>query len=338
MRDPPNAESRQKQAPAFSMVSVAELLAEPPDETPWILENMLPSAGTSLIAGKPKAGKSTLARAMAFAIANGTPILGRNGHCPSRVLYFAHEDKRDDVREHFRKMGATNQEIYLHIGPAPLKIDEAMKSLAEQVSLFAPSIVFIDTLIRFSHLSDINDYGKVAVAMEPISTLARDAKTHISMVHHAGKGDREGADTIIGSTQFFASVDTAIILKRTGENRVVSSMQRSGVDMPPTIVVLDDETGHIGTQGDPDDMSDAQCESEILRLTENEPMTIDQIKELVGGDRRRTSACMQRLLRCRVLDRTGKGGKGDPYRYRKANLGDVSNAYGGAEPPKWTTA
>lgn len=335
MRDPPNAESRKKQAPGFSMISVADLLAEPADETPWILDKMLPSSGTSIIAGKPKAGKSTLGRAMAYAISTGEPILGRNGHDPSRVLYFAHEDKRDDVREHFRKMGATDQEIYLHIGPAPLQLDDAMEQLAKQVAMYTPSIVFIDTLIRFSHLSDINDYGKVAVAMEPISELARTAKTHIAMIHHAGKGDREGADTIIGSTQFFASVDTAIILKRTGDNRVVSSVQRSGLDLQPTIVVLDEETGRIGTAGDPDEMSEAQCQSEILNLTKNEAMTIDQIKELVGGDRRRTSSCIQTLLRCRALERTGRGGKGDPYRYRKAELGDVSDPYGGAKP--WTT-
>ena len=47
----------------LGLVSVGELLGEPDVGPTWVVEGRLPSGGLGMVAGKPKAGKSTAARA-----------------------------------------------------------------------------------------------------------------------------------------------------------------------------------------------------------------------------------------------------------------------------------
>ena len=55
------------------------------------------------------AGKSTLARYLAYCIATGTPFLGAET-AAGAVWYLVLEDKRSEVRRHFRALGATGDE------------------------------------------------------------------------------------------------------------------------------------------------------------------------------------------------------------------------------------
>jgi hypothetical protein len=47
---------------AFKLTRLGELLAEPVEDVAWLVEDMLPAGGSSLLGAKPKVGKSTLAR------------------------------------------------------------------------------------------------------------------------------------------------------------------------------------------------------------------------------------------------------------------------------------
>ena len=72
--------------------------------------------------------------------------------------------------------------------------------------------------------------------------LARETGAHVLCVHHAGKSEREGGDSILGSTAIFAAVDTALMMKRTERYRTVSSVQRYGEDLPETVLRFDSAT------------------------------------------------------------------------------------------------
>jgi putative DNA primase/helicase len=55
-------------ATGFNLVSANEVLAAIEPETRWLWDGVLPEGGISLLVGKPKAGKSTLALALALAV------------------------------------------------------------------------------------------------------------------------------------------------------------------------------------------------------------------------------------------------------------------------------
>ena len=90
----------------LTLTRLGDLIAEPEEQVPWLLEGILPAGGLGLLAAKPKVGKSTLARCLALAVASGEPFLDRPT-LKGAVIYLALEEKRSEVRAHFRAMGAT---------------------------------------------------------------------------------------------------------------------------------------------------------------------------------------------------------------------------------------
>ena len=93
-----------KPTAGFALTRLGDLLNEPEERIPWLLEGMLPARGLSLVAAKPKTGKSTQARCLALAVARGDDLLGRKTQ-QGPVIYLALEEKRSEVRRHLWEMG-----------------------------------------------------------------------------------------------------------------------------------------------------------------------------------------------------------------------------------------
>jgi hypothetical protein len=105
----PEYESEQTDdAATMRFTTLRDLLSEQEQVTAWVVENLLPSGGDSLLVAKPKVGKSTLARCLALAVARGNEFLGRKTS-QGLVMYLALEEKRDEVRRHFEAMGGRDE-------------------------------------------------------------------------------------------------------------------------------------------------------------------------------------------------------------------------------------
>ena len=211
----------------------------------WAWDKTLPSGGLSILAAKPKVGKSTLARNLALAVARGASFLGRDT-APGSVVLLALEEKRPEVAAHFARMGASDEPIHIHVGGAP---EEALVALDAAIVETGATLAIVDPLQRLVRLRDGNDYSQVSTALEPLLLLARRTGCHIMLVHHLGKGEREGGDSILGSTALFGSVDSALIEKRRDEVRTLESIQRYGVDLPRTVLAVESVTGTLEASG-----------------------------------------------------------------------------------------
>jgi hypothetical protein len=180
---------------------LGDLLDEPEETTAWLIEGRLPMGGISLLAGKPKAGKRAL------------------------------EEKRAEVRRHFRAMGARGDEdVRFFIAPSP---EDGLRQLREATERERPVLIVVDPLLRFVRVRDANDYAVVTAALEPLVTLARETGAHVLAVHHEGKLTGT-AVTASSATAFFAAVDTALLLRRSEKYRTLSSAirRRPGGDDP----------------------------------------------------------------------------------------------------------
>jgi hypothetical protein len=60
----------------FAFKTFGEAASTPEELTSFIVEGLLPSGGLSILAGKPKSGKSTLSRQLAVAVVQGLPFIG----------------------------------------------------------------------------------------------------------------------------------------------------------------------------------------------------------------------------------------------------------------------
>jgi hypothetical protein len=296
---------------SLALTPLRDLLAEPEEAIPWLVDKMLPAGGLSLLVAKPKVGKSTTARNAALAVARGEPFLSRET-APGPVVYLALEEKRSEVQAHFQRMGASEEPVFVHVGGAP---QEALDALRAAIEAHKATLAIVDPLLRLVRLRDANDYAEVTAALEPLLLLARDTGCHILACHHLGKMEREGGDAILGSTALFASVDTALLLRRRESGRVASSIQRYGVDLPPTLLAFDAETGIVGAGPPVAEAELAQAAEGVLEAVKDGPITEAQVREMVGGNTGLVGKAIRKLVTEGTLARHGEGRRGDPYLY-----------------------
>ncbi len=298
----------------LSLTKLADLLKEPEEAVAWLVDGTLPSGGFSLFVAKPKVGKSTLARNLALAVARGDTFLNRATQ-KGAVIYLALEEKRSEVKKHFQDMGASGEEdIYIFAANAPVDALSQIRTVVEEKN---PVLLIVDPLFRFMRVKDGNDYAQVTAAIEPLMVLARQTGAHVLCVHHAGKGGRDGGDSILGSTAIFAAVDTALILKRSERYRTISSTQRYGEDLPETVLRFDVTTRTISLGESKEKEEEQRLAEAIVEFltSKNEAVTELEIDADVEGRRAVRKRALRSLVEAKTIFRDGDGKRGAPFRY-----------------------
>jgi predicted ATP-dependent serine protease len=112
--------------------------------------------GLSIIAARPKSGKSTLARTLTLAVAQGERFLDRHTTAGT-VLYLVLEEKRAELRRQFKAMGASDEPIQFYCTTAPA---DGVAQLTDTVMQKRPVLFIIDLIISLSRMVDSNDYAK----------------------------------------------------------------------------------------------------------------------------------------------------------------------------------
>ena len=199
------------------MYNATELL-EHNETTEFVVENMLPRNGVSLLVSPPKAGKSTIARALTMAVSRGKPFLGRQCEKGS-AIYFSCEDPFPHVLDHYREMGLKKKDaIIVRPGPVPVNFVPLLRMECESRK---PDLVIIDTMARAMEIRDENSYSAMAPAMGEFVEVARDTGAHIMLLHHSRKAGGKGGAESLGSQAIFGSVDTLLSINRDGSQRSI---------------------------------------------------------------------------------------------------------------------
>ena len=305
------------------LMSMSELLSRETGATTWLVSGLLPAGGLSLILGKPKAGKSTLARGLCMAVADGSTWLDRECAC-GPVVYVALEEKVDEVRLHFQTLGATaHSPIYSHVDRLPDDC-KPVEWLRETVAHLNPALIVIDPLGRFVRLRDGgNDYTDATRQLEPLISYARDSnpQTHIALVHHSRKSAGEHGDESLGSTAILGSVDTAISLRREkgAAHRTIYSVNRYGEDLAETFAMLDADTGRVTLGTTKAEAAVRGIEDAILDCVASRsgPVAHQEILDCgeVCGARAKVLRTLVSLVNGGRLQRAGTGRRGDPHSY-----------------------
>jgi 5S rRNA maturation endonuclease (ribonuclease M5) len=298
-----------------SVVQVGDWLRVQQEAPSWVVDGLILQGGLTLLIGKPKVGKSTLARSIGLAVALGRPILGRQvRQGPVLMLTHHREDPPAAVREHLLKMGVREGDA------VPLYIADGVQALGDilaWVETNRPALIVIDTIARYTSFEDVNDYTKVLAALEPLQDLARQYGTAVLALHHAPKtgDDRETIDSPLGSTALAGSADVIMRYRRTGDRRILQTVNRFGDDLPETVITLGPD-GWPEAIGSLQEVQASEEERAILdAIAANGPMTKDELREALGRKAIDLVRTLQALLRQGRIGRTGSGRKGDPYRY-----------------------
>lgn len=214
-----------------------EAFDAPPIE--WIVEDLIPE-GLTILAGKPKVGKSWMGFGLASAVAEGTEYLGQPVP-KGKALYLALEDTLPRLKRRLKIM--QGDEPF----PADLRVETLWPKCpdaATQIVSFmgenpATKIVVIDTLAKVRHEAGDRARGTYQDDYAALGDLKRVADHfHIAVivVHHTRKdGADDVLDQVSGTTGLAGAADTILVL---GKDR----LEGRGRDLEDDIaydVVLD---------------------------------------------------------------------------------------------------
>ncbi len=212
-------EYRRKNGAPPETMTAAELLDMELPPARWAVPGVLPE-GVTLLAGKPKMGKSWLSLGLCISVASGGRALGKIPVEEGAALYLALEDKERRLQKRLKKMlagGGGPQRMYWCLKWRRLD-DGGVEDLDKWLEAHPRCrLVVIDTLkmVRPKTTGQRGVYDDDYEALEPLLPLASKHNVAILVVHHLRKMEAgDPLDMISGSTGLTGGVDGALILKR----------------------------------------------------------------------------------------------------------------------------
>jgi len=169
-------------------------------------------------------------------------------------------------------------------------------------------------MIRWVPVNDANDYTEMSRVTEAIATMARMSGSHIMMLHHASKADRDVGDAVLGSTAIFGSVDTLLAMRSKDGRRTLESRQRYGNDMEETVLELNQGTGLLMAAGSLEEVEQRDVREAILGHAQD-GMSRQQIVDGVEGKAVLIGKALRQLVIEGYLERLGAGTRSDPTVY-----------------------
>ena len=181
--------------------------------------------GLTLLAGRPKRGKSWLLLHAAIAVASGGYTLGDVKCVEGDVFYAALEDNRRRLQRRMQKLLPAFAQEWperLHFATEMPRLKdggiEMVRRWIEQAK--EPRLIIIDTLqkVRNPKGADQNGYEADYAAVSELKALADEYGVAIVLVHHQRKMEAEDpVDTVSGTTGLTGAVDTVLVLNNSGQ-------------------------------------------------------------------------------------------------------------------------
>jgi hypothetical protein len=281
-------------------LSAKQLLALELPAVRWTVRCVLPE-GLSLLAGKPKMGKSWMAMGLAVAVASGTKALGSAEVERGAVLYLALEDNTRRLKDRL--------ELVLGDSPVPdglefvtdcPRLDMGGQEFIESWLNDHPDarLVIVDTLakVRPASRPGASVYDEDYRAVSGLKKLADNYRVTVLAVTHLRKMAADDAqDEITGSTGLTGAVDGTLVLKRErGRADAVLHITGRDVEEQELAVQFNPETCSWTLAGPAEDFARSRERDDILgviRKTGRE-MRPSEVAAALGRD---SNAVRQRI-------------------------------------------
>ena len=274
----------------------------------------------TLLAGRPKVGKTTLLFPLIAALEQGRPFLDRPTFA-TRVLMLS-EEREQTLAE--------KRQLYLD-GADPLLLmrheqdGRTWPELIEQARAYCAEheigVLVIDTWDKWTGLrgDDESKAGAVIEALEPLMLAAGDGLAVLIVAHQRKAAGKHG-EAVRGSNAITGGVDVIVELERAPEElgrrmRVLRAESRFTATPEELVGELTEDGGYIA-QGELEEVRrEAEGES-IAELVEAAPgVDHRRARRGVGHRPRDDGAQAQGRARGRLRRAQGSGRKGDPYRW-----------------------
>lgn len=192
---------------------------------PYILPGLIARGALSVMWGPPKSGKSFLALRLAFGLARGVGMWGREPSRPHRALYLALEGSPDAIAGRVRAMAMelgddAGRFAYVAqratLGPPATDLDDAI----EAARAHGAEVVVVDTLARGFGTGNESLAADMGRFIASVDQLREATGAHVLVIHHGSKDDTAG---MRGSIALLGALDVELHVARAhGDVRTVT--------------------------------------------------------------------------------------------------------------------
>ncbi|MHB1403872.1 MAG: AAA family ATPase [Thermoleophilia bacterium] len=219
--------------------TMAQLMSMDFPDPAWLVEDLLPEVGLTVLAGSPKVGKSWFVLDLATRLSGAGAKTFLNCSIPGsgRVLYLALEDNWRRLKSRGDRMlqgGTAPDRLHLEIGWP--RLDDGGEDRLSRWLQKNPDtkLVIVDVFVRIRQKSrGGNIYDEDYSALGPLKTLADEFEIAVLAVHHTNQ--RQGLDNwlelVSGSNGLTGIADAVMLLSKGGEGRADGRLRCTGRDL-----------------------------------------------------------------------------------------------------------
>jgi hypothetical protein len=309
-------EGTRHKTPPPTTISAAFLLGLELPEARWAVPGVLPE-GVTILAGKPKIGKSWLALGLGMAVGSGGRALGQIAVESGEALYMGLEDNVRRLQKRMRKMLAGREAPRrLEVTTEWPQLDEGGVEALDAWLDKRPDarLVVVDTLkkIRPRETAKRGVYDLDYEALEPLVPLASGRGAAILVVHHLRKLEAgDPLDMISGSTGLTGGVDGAMVLKRDrGKQDATLVVDGRDIEEPAELALRwDANIASWSLMGDAEEYRQSEERRRIVELLRGfeEPLAPKDIADMLEKNRTTTRRLLQNMKQDGQVHDTGRG-------------------------------
>lgn len=306
--------------------TAGELISTEMDPLAWAIPGILPE-GTTVLAARPKIGKSWLAYQTSIAVSLGSTVLGERAR-QGDALYLALEDGprrgKSRLEAILAQSGVRAVPPSLEVAFEWPRIGEGCEEMIGEWLDSRPGavVVWVDTLARIRPRTSgrRSAYEVDYEDMAALQSIVVDRGVSLGIVHHDRKAESDDfLEQVSGTHGITGAADTVMVLRRA-RNSSAAALHVTGRDIEERTLALDRE-GPLWVLG-AGDPSATDLENELLEAVRaiagrGEAATTAAVVAETGMDYERTKANLQDKARKGLLRGNGRSGwvtAGDPPR------------------------
>lgn len=298
--------------------TLSEALAATPTDVPWMWESYVAEGAITLLAGVPKAGKSTLVCGLIVAILEGTPFLERET-LQSGVLLLSEERQGTLADKDARwKMAEAGLHVLMSHDATGTAWADVMAQAVGYCRVHGIGCLVVDTFAAWSALmgESENAAGAVLEQLRPIQAAAAEGLAVI-VIAHQRKSSGEFGEAVRGSNAITGAVDIIVELERPrGVDdetlRVLRAVSRYEATPGELVLALTD-SGYV-PRGDLVTAKAAVQRARVLACVNAAGRaTAEDVADALDMSKQLARNYLAELYTAEEIGREGKGAKGSPF-------------------------
>jgi len=211
----------------FPIKSLDSLLETKFPPVRWVVQDLIPREGITIISAAPGSYKTWLMMDIALSVAQGGKMFGRYPTNQTGVLIVDEESGPRLLHERFKRLQAPKGVAISYLSRTGKKVDEAyIQALVGICKSNGIGFVIFDSLVRF-HRGDENASKDMAELLDLFKRLA-DNSIAVLIAHHNRKsmqGASSSSADMRGSSDILAAIDCHIALNRRRSDEHIDVIQ-----------------------------------------------------------------------------------------------------------------